>query len=115
MGRTGNVVSGTLAALISLACIDALADELVVEDASGSYRYPADCGVAFENSAGIERHMRARGHEGELNEFNHRCSVYLSGGPIARTGTGIRAIGNDMVDHFWRRSGAREFINGLGE
>lgn len=113
LGRTGVLAGGALAAFVALAGGGAHAQALTVQDSGSSYSYPADCAAAFENHAAIESHMRARGREGELNEFNHRCSIHLSGNRIGRTGTGIRALGSDTLNEFWRETGARDFVNRL--
>jgi len=109
MGRNRVLFGSALAAMLAVAG-GAQAEDLVVSDANGSYRYPADCAAAFENHAGIERYMKGRGREGELNAFNHNCSVYLSGNRVGRAGTGLRALGSDVVDELWRDSGARDFF-----
>lgn len=110
MGINRGLFGVALAAML-VAAGGAQGEELVVADANGSYHYPADCAAAFENNAGIERYMKGRGREDELNAFNHQCSIYLSGNPVGRAGTGLRALGNDMVDELWRESGARDFFN----
>lgn len=110
MGINRGLFGFALAAML-VAAGGAQGEELVVADANGSYHYPADCAAAFENHAGIERYMKRRGREEELNAFNHRCSVYLSGNPVGRARTGLRALGSDMVDELWRESGARDFFN----
>ena len=113
MGRATILVRGTLAMALTMSAAGALAAELIVEDGTGSYRFPSDCERAFDNSAVIARHMKARGREEQLNEFNHRCSVHLSGNPVGRAGTGIRALGSDMVDDIWVQSGARSLLERL--
>lgn len=110
MGRHRALFGWALAAML-VASGGAHGEDLVVADANSSYQYPADCAAAFENHAGIEQYMKRRGREEELNAFNHRCSVYLSGNPVGRAGTGLRALGSDMVDELWRQSGARDFFN----
>ena len=109
MGRIRGLFGFALAAMLVVVS-GAHGEELVVADANGSYHYPAGCAAAFENNAEIERYMKKRGREDELNAFNHQCSVYLSGNPVGRAGTGLRALGNDMVDALWRESGARDFF-----
>lgn len=111
MGRSAILAGGALMALLPLA--SALAETLAVNDGNGSYRYPTDCAAAFENHAAIESHMRARGRDEELNAFNHRCSIYLSGNRIDQAGTGIRALGSDMFNELWRNSGASGLVNRL--